>query len=128
MICSMNEHINNQKSDLLSSEKTLNILKEIESNPQVTQRYLSKKFSISLGSVNYLINALIDKGIIKAKNFKNSSNKFAYMYLFTPYGIKTKFELAKKFLEWKTKEYERLRLEIESYKKEIELADLSQEK
>ena len=100
-------------------EKILSILKEIETNPKVTQRDLSRKFSISLGKANYLINSLIKKGVIKVKNFKNSKNKLAYMYLFTPYGIKTKIQLTREFLEWKIKEYERLKKEIENYKKEV---------
>ena len=111
--------MNNGKSSIFDHEKTLHILKEIEANPQVTQRNLSKKFSISLGKVNFLINALIDKGIIKVRNFKNSKNKFAYMYLFTSYGIKTKIQLTHKFLEWKIQQYGRLKKEIENYKKEV---------
>jgi len=111
--------MNNNKHDIFDSERILHILKEIETNPKVTQRYLSEKFAISLGKVNYLINALIGKGIIKVKNFKNSKNKLAYMYLFTPYGIKTKLQLTRKFLAWKLDEYEKLRMEIENYKKEV---------
>ncbi len=111
--------MNNKTHDILDSEKTLHILKEIEQNPQVTQRYLSEKFVISLGKVNYLINSLIGKGLIKVKNFKNSKNKLAYMYIFTPEGLKAKIEITKKFLEWKTIEYGRIKKDIENYKKEI---------
>ena len=109
----------NNKAEKLDHEKVLFILKEIESNPHVTQRDLSEKGSISLGKVNFLINALINKGIIKAQNFKNSKNKLAYMYLFTSYGIKMKLQMTREFLEIKTIEYERLKREIESYKKDI---------
>ncbi len=106
---------------IFNSEKTLHILKEIERNPQVTQRHLSQKLDISLGKINFLLNALIDKGIIEMKNFKNSKSKAAYMYLLTPHGLKTKFELTHKFFIWKTQEYERLKEEIESLKKEVAL-------
>jgi len=101
------------------SEEALEILKEIEANPKVTQRYLSDKCDISLGKVNFIINALIRKGIIKIENFKNSKHKLAYMYLFTSYGITTKIELTRQFLEWKLKQYEALKAEIKRYKAEI---------
>ncbi len=111
----MNTH---NRPDILDSEEVFHILKEIESNPCATQRFLSKKFSISLGRINFLINALVDKGMVEIRNFKNSNNKKAYMYLFTPQGLKVKAQLARKFLEWKLGEYEKLKHEIESFKKE----------
>src|SRR3989338_7426359 len=108
----------NNKPNFLESEKTLHILKEIERDPQITQRALAQKLEISLGKINFLIRALIDKGIIEIKNFKNSKHKLAYMYLLTPHGIKIKFELTHKFFVWKTQEYERLKEEIKLLKKE----------
>ena len=107
------------KTDILNSEKTLHIIKEIEANPQVTQRHLAQKLEVSLGKVNFLINALIDKGIIEAKNFKNAKKKLAYMYLLTPHGIKVKIELTHKFMIWKINEYEKLKKEIEAFEKGI---------
>ncbi len=103
---------------IFNSEKTLDVLREIEINPEVTQRHLAQKLEISLGKINYLINALIDKGVIEIKNFKNSKNRLAYMYLFTQEGIKIKIELTRKFFAWKIQEYERLKEEIESLKNE----------
>ncbi len=106
------------KGDISKSEEVLSIIRELEANPQATQRYLSAKFSVSLGKINFLINALIDKGIIEARNFKNSKSKLAYMYLLTPKGIKTKLELTRKFFEWKLQEYHKLGRELAALKKE----------
>lgn len=103
---------------IFDSEKTLHVLREIELNPKITQRDLALKLEISLGKLNFLIRALIDKGIIEIKNFKNSKNKLAYMYLLTSHGIKIKIELTRKFFIWKTQEYEKLKEEIERLKKE----------
>ena len=116
-----NNEQTNGKSDIFNSEKTFHLIKEIESNPQTTQRDLAKKLTVSLGKVNFLINALVEKGIIKIQNFKNAKNKLAYTYLMTPYGVSTKLRLAKEFFEWKTEEYKRLKQEIEDYKKEMNL-------
>lgn len=110
---------NNHKTDIFDSEVDFHLIREIEQNPKATQRDLAKKLTVSLGKMNFLINALVDKGIIKIHNFKNSNRKFAYMYLLTPYGIKTKLHLVREFLEWKIGQYEKLKKEIESYKKEV---------
>ena len=107
----------NDKRDVLGCEKTLQLLREIESTPQITQRDLSRKFGISLGKVNFLIRALLDKGIIKVENFRNSKNKIAYFYLLTPEGIGLRLELTHKFFVQKSKEYNQLKLEIETLTK-----------
>ncbi len=107
---------------IFDSEKTLHVLQEIERNPQITQRDLAQKLEVSLGKINFLVNALIDKGIIEIKNFKNSKHKLAYTYLLTPHGIKTKLELTRKFFTWKLQEYEKLKEEIERLKKEASLS------
>jgi EPS-associated MarR family transcriptional regulator len=103
---------------IFDSEKTLYVLQEIERNPKVTQRALAQKLEISLGKLNFLVRALMDKGIIEIKNFKNSNSKIAYMYLLTPQGIKIKIQLTHKFFLCKTQQYEKLREEIERLKKE----------
>lgn len=106
----------NGKNKVLESEDALRIIKEVESDPRITQRLLAQKLEISLGKVNFFINALIDKGILEAKNFKNSKNKLGYMYLLTPDGIKIKLKLIHKFLAWKELEYGKLRDEINCLK------------
>lgn len=103
---------------IFDSEKTLHLLQEIERNPQVTQRHLAQKMEVSLGKINFLLRALINKGIIEIKNFKNAKNKLAYRYLLTPDGIKIKLQLTHKFFVWKLQEYEKLKEEIERLKRE----------
>ncbi|MDD2689187.1 MAG: MarR family EPS-associated transcriptional regulator [Candidatus Omnitrophica bacterium] len=117
-----------KQTKIFDSEKTLDVLREIERNPQITQRDLAQKLEISLGKINFLLNALINKGIIEIKNFKNSKNKLAYMYLLTPAGIKIKLELTHKFFIWKLQEYEKLKEEIESLKKEAPFIETVTEK
>ncbi|MDD4939867.1 MAG: MarR family EPS-associated transcriptional regulator [Candidatus Omnitrophica bacterium] len=108
----------NNSVKIFDSEKTLHVLQEIERNPQITQRDLAQRLEISLGKLNFLVRALIDKGIIEIKNFKNSKNKLAYMYLLTPDGIKIKIQLTQKFFEWKSYEYNKLKEEVERLKNE----------
>ena len=95
------------------------ILKKFEDNPHLTQRELSKELGVSLGKTNYIINALIDKGWIKLKNFKRSDKKLGYSYLLTTQGIAEKAMLAQKFLKKKSDEYNKLKEEIDMLKKEL---------
>ena len=95
------------------------ILKKFQDNPYLTQRELSKELGVSLGKTNYIINALIDKGWLKLKNFKRSDKKLGYSYLLTTQGITEKAILAQKFLKRKSDEYNKLKEEIEKLKNEL---------
>ena len=94
------------------------VLKILEQNPQISQRELASELGVSLGKVNYCMKALIDKGLVKASNFKNSSNKRAYFYVLTPSGIEAKAKISVRFLQRKLDEYEALGAEIEQLKRE----------
>jgi len=101
------------------NEHHLKLLKELMQDNTLSQRDLSKKLGVSLGKVNYILNALLDKGLVKSKSFKNSKNKLAYMYILTPKGMAKKMELTYLFLQAKVREYDVLKMEIEELKKEI---------
>jgi len=94
------------------------LLKTLESNPSLSQRDLAKRLGISLGKVNFCLNALVEKGCLKVNNFRNSDNKLAYAYLLTPRGVEEKARITVYFLKYKVQEYERLRAEIEELKQE----------
>lgn len=96
----------------------LDLLRLIDSNPEYTQRELSKEMGVSLGKVNYCMRKLIDKGMIKLKNFSKNPNKTGYMYLLTSRGIEEKTRLTFSFLKIKIKEYEDLKEEISLLKKD----------
>src|SRR3989304_7120854 len=97
----------------------LKLLKELSENNSQSQRELSRKLGLSMGSVNYVLSSLVDAGFIRAKRFKNSKNKIAYMYILTPIGIKSKMQLSRDFLKRKLDEYEMLKMEIEELKREV---------
>tara|TARA_B110000495_G_C23027797_1_gene611199 strand:+ start:201 stop:572 length:372 start_codon:yes stop_codon:yes gene_type:complete len=97
----------------------LNILRHLESEQKVSQRELSNSLNISLGKVNFIIRALIDKGIVKAQNFKNSKNKRAYAYYITKEGIQEKSKLTVKFFQRKMSEYDSLKEELRVLEAEI---------
>ena len=108
----------------LESEEALSVLREIETNPEMTQRALSLRLGLSLGKINFLVKALVEKGLIKVENFKNSKNKSAYLYTLTPRGLEEKTKATYHFLKRKIEEYERLEVEIKQLKKEAGVVDL----
>jgi len=95
------------------------LMRVIDMNPQMTQRELSANLGLSLGKINFLIKAMIEKGFIKADNFKNSKNKIAYLYYLTPKGIEEKTKITYSFLKCKLVEYEKLEEEIRRLKQEV---------
>jgi EPS-associated MarR family transcriptional regulator len=102
----------------INEETRYKMMRLIEANPQMSQRDVAKALRMSLGKVNYCLQALISKGSVKATNFKNSHNKAAYMYFLTPRGIEEKASLAVRFLKVKMREYEELRAEIEQARRD----------
>jgi len=102
----------------LKDEIAYKLLKLIEAEPHLSQREIAQKMGVSLGKANYCLKALMDKGFIKFQNFYNNKKKSAYIYFLTPKGIEEKAEVTYRFLQRKIKEYEDIKLEIESLKNE----------
>ena len=98
----------------------LRLLRQLEREPRVNQRGLARRLSLSLGKVNYCVQALVDKGLIKISNFRRSDNKLAYAYLLTPAGLQEKSRLTVAFLKRKQLEYEQLQTEIAQLQLEVE--------
>jgi EPS-associated MarR family transcriptional regulator len=103
----------------MSEESQCHVLKDIDQNPSITKRELAKEMGVSVGKANYCLKAIIDKGWVKASNFKNSNKKFAYFYILTPSGIEQKAKITVNFLKRKINDYEELKKEIETLKDEV---------
>ena len=104
----------------IATEAHYRLLKALEQNPKASQRQLATELGISVGKTNYCIRALIDRGWVKARNFRNSDNKLAYAYVLTPSGLRRKTALALRFLEIKRDEFEALRNEIDMLAAELD--------
>ena len=78
-----------------------------------SQKSLAKEIGFSVGKVNYVLKALVNKGFIKAEMFLNAQNKRKYSYLLTEAGMAEKIALTKKFIVRKKVEYEELQRELE---------------
>ncbi|MCF8176945.1 MAG: MarR family EPS-associated transcriptional regulator [Sulfuritalea sp.] len=95
------------------------VLRRLHQTPQVSQRALAKNLGVGLGSINFCVQALVEKGLVKMQNFSQSKNKLRYAYLLTPAGVAEKSKLTAEFLRRKVAEYEALQIEIEQLKSEI---------
>ena len=100
------------------NEAQFRTLRELSSEKEISQRDLSKRIGLSLGSMNFILKELIKKGYVKAQRFKNSNNKAAYIYVLTPQGINERIQQTQHFLQVKMGEYEKLQKEIEELKRE----------
>ena len=74
-------------------------------SPRITRLQEEMRFKV--------LRALVEMGLLTARNFRSNQNKLAYAYLLTPSGIAQKAELTRGYLERKTAEYEALKDEIE---------------
>jgi len=103
---------------ILSDELRYQLLKQLELNPEISQRELSRVVGISLGKTNYCLRALIEAGWVKVGNFATSEHQLNYVYLLTPKGLSEKADVTVRFLQRKQLQYERLELEIAMLKTE----------
>lgn len=96
------------------------VMRLIEGHPTASQRHIARSLGISLGAVNYCLNALIGVGFVKVRNFRASDNKLRYAYILTPKGTAEKAALTGAFMQRKMQEYDALKAEIEALQREAE--------
>ncbi len=109
-----------RKTSPLEDALRYQILRLLEGNPEISQREIARELGLSLGKTNYCIRAVIEKGWVKAKNFRNSSNKSAYLYQLTPSGIVAKGKITRRFLDRKVEQHKRLQEEIAQLRAEVD--------
>jgi len=98
----------------------LAVLRLLEQRPDMSQRELSEALGLSLGKAHYVLHSLLDRGLVKAGNFRRSGNKLAYAYVLTPTGLREKIRLTRAFLARKEAEYQALTVTIAYLRQEVE--------
>jgi len=106
------------KNQIRAEDARFRVLRLLQENPAISQRGIARALGLSLGGVNYCLNALVEKGHIKMQNFREAEDKRKYVYLLTPKGIAEKTALTGRFLQRKMREYEALKAEIEAVRSE----------
>ena len=115
----------NNRRDEFQEDIQFQVMRRLHDSPDLSQRTLAKELGISLGSINYCFQALMEKGWIKVQNFSHSPHKLGYAYLLTPTGLTEKSRLTVRFLKRKKAEYEALHREIEQLKAELPVSQES---
>ncbi len=95
------------------------LLKELEKADKTSQRELAKVLGFSLGKLNFVLKALVAKGLVKMENFAHNDQKIQYRYILTPEGIREKIRVTQAFILRKEEEYEKILLEIEEAREVI---------
>lgn len=104
----------------MREETHFRVLRALEENPHLSQRELAQTLGVSVAKVNYLINALVEKGHVKIEAFRRSGDKLNKIaYLLTPQGLSNRMALTRNYLDRKTREYEALKAEIEALQAEV---------
>jgi EPS-associated MarR family transcriptional regulator len=98
---------------------SLAVLRLLQQRPDFSQRELSEALGLSLGKTHYVLHSLLDRGLVKARNFGRSGNKLAYAYVLTPRGLREKLRLTRAFLSRKEAEFEQLQRTIAALKNEL---------
>lgn len=109
----------NQRAPDKWEDLRFRVLRLLEANPELTQRDLARELGIGVGLINYCLQALLEKGLIKYERFRASPDKRRYTYMLTPSGLADKGAITARFLQRKIAEYERLQAEIEALRAEI---------
>jgi EPS-associated MarR family transcriptional regulator len=105
---------------MLNDEVRYRLMRLVAARPEMSQRELARELGISVGKLNFCLRALVEKGLIKAINFKSSKNKAGYLYFLTPRGAEEKARVTVRFLQRRLAEYESIRVEIEEIRQDAE--------
>ena len=103
----------------LDDETRYRLLSYLAANPEASQRELAQGLGVSVGKINYCVHALLERGLVKIRNFRNSRKKSAYAYILTPSGMEEKASVTYRFLRRKMAEYDALSKEIERLSQEV---------
>lgn len=101
----------------MQSEIILQTLRLVST--ESNQRTLAQKLGFSVGKTNYILKALIEKGLIKIERFAQSGNKLNYRYVLTTKGISERISLTECFIKRKRQEYLQLSDELAVIKSTI---------
>ena len=87
------------------SARDLSLLEEISRDPDLTQAHLAVKLGVAVGTVNWHLKRLIDKGYVKVKRAERRKLR----YIVTPSGVALRAKLTKAYIEQSMSLYREIR-------------------
>lgn len=98
--------------------RELSLLENIERDPDVTQLSLATQLGVAVGTVNWHIKRLIDKGYVKVKRAERRKLR----YIITPEGIALRARLTVDYVEQQFLLYRNTRLRVKEHLEKIRQA------
>ena len=103
-------------------EQDLQILEQIEQDPDITQADLAARLGVAVGSVNWYLKRLINKGHIKVRQMQRRRLR----YLITPQGVAEKARLTYEYMDFSLRVYRELRAEAQRLISKVQAAGYSE--
>jgi DNA-binding MarR family transcriptional regulator len=98
--------------------RELSLLENIERDPDVTQLSLATQLGVAVGTVNWHIKRLIDKGYVKVKRAERRKLR----YIITPEGIALRARLTVDYVEQQFLLYRNTRQRVKEHVEKIRQA------
>jgi len=100
--------------------RDLALLQEIEADPDVSQAKLAEDLGVAIGTVNWHIKRLIEKGFIKVKRARRRKLR----YIITPEGISLRAKLTLAYVQQSFNLFRKVRKRVLSLLGELDDGDL----
>lgn len=97
------------------SYKELKLFEAIEETSEVKQVDLANRIGIAVGTVNWLLKRLVEKGYVKIRRI----NRWNWQYILTPKGINEKTRLTLEYVKFSMSLYRDIRNKTKDFLKEI---------
>jgi len=95
--------------------RDLALLEQIEKDPDVTQASLATQLDVAVGTVNWHLKRLIQKGYVKIKRAERKKLR----YIITPEGIALRARLTMDYIEQQFLLYRRVRQRVKEYLQQV---------
>ena len=102
--------------------RELTLLEQIEHNPDVTQASLATQLGVAVGTVNWHIKRLVEKGYVKVTRAERKKLK----YIITPEGIALRARLTVDYIERSFDLYRKTRQRVKTHLDTVKTAGYRQ--
>lgn len=102
--------------------RDLALLQEVEADPDISQALLAEKLDVAIGTVNWHLKRLIEKGFIKVKRARRRKLR----YIITPEGISLRAKLTLAYIQQSFHLFRQVREQVIAHLTDLEDQGFSQ--
>jgi DNA-binding MarR family transcriptional regulator len=102
--------------------RALSLLEQIEHDPDVTQASLATQLGVAVGTVNWHLKRLVEKGYVKVKRAERKKLR----YIITPEGLALRARLTVDYIERSFDLYRKIRQRVKKHLLEVKKAGYTQ--